>query len=121
MNLRKRYKIYQAVTGTSYRYFVDFDRRVVRPEGQGAGTDYGFVVTADQGLPFLLRVFVADRALGAWQERHGRELDVRERYAAAKMRLFQGFDDLERPGEDWLGLVVDEFNVEDLLAPLDLG
>ena len=35
----RRYKAYAAETGISYRYFFEAQRRVVRPEGQGAGCD----------------------------------------------------------------------------------
>jgi hypothetical protein len=121
VNAGKRYKVYQAETGVSYRYFFDCQRRVVRPEGQGAGTDFVFVVNPDQSAPMVLRIFVSDRAPAAWRERQGRELDSREQYAAAKMRLFRGFDEEERLRESWLDLVVDETNVEDLLEPLDLA
>ena len=79
-----------------------------------------FVVIPDQGVPFVLRVFLADRALAAWRERHGRELDSQEQYVAAKLRLFRGFDEEERLSEDWLGLVVDESNLEELLEPLGI-
>jgi hypothetical protein len=121
VNSGKRYKAYQAATGVSYRYFFDSQRRVFRPEGQGTGTDYVFVVIPDQRIPFVLRIFVADRALAAWQQRHGRPLDPPEQYAAAKIRLFRGFDEQERLLESWLGLVVDERNVDDLLEPLDVA
>ncbi|MCL5005386.1 MAG: hypothetical protein M1404_02535 [Acidobacteria bacterium] len=121
MNAGKRYKVYQSETGVSYRYFFDCQRRVVRPEGQGAGTDFIFVVSPDQRVPFVLRIFVADRALAAWREHRGRELDSQEQYVAAKMRLFRGFDEQDRLSENWLDLVVDETNVEELLEPLDLA
>lgn len=121
MKAGKRYKVYQAETGVSYRYFFDGQRRVVRPEGQGAGTDFVFVVSPDQGVPLVLRVFVSDRALAAWRARQGRELDAQEQYVAAKMRLFRGFDELARLRESWLGLVVDETNLEELLEPLGLA
>lgn len=121
MNTGKRYKAYQAMTGVSYHYFFDFERRVVRPEGQGEGTDFVFVVTPDQRVPMVLRVFVSDRALAAWRQRQGRELDSQEQYVAAKMRLFRGFDEEERLPERWLDLVVDETNVEELLDPLGLA
>ncbi len=121
MSPGKRYKTYQAETGISYRYFFDGQFRVLRPEGQEMGTDYVFVVNPDQGMPFVLRVFVADRALDAWQKRHGRELDSQEQYVAAKLRLFRGFDEQDRLREDWLGLVVDESNLEELLEPLDIA
>ena len=116
----RRYKTYTGETGVSYQYFFDARRRVTRPEGQGLGSDFTFVVIADQYPPFTIRVFVADRALAAWREAHGRDLDSTEQYAAAKMRLFQAFDEHERLREQQLGLIVDETNVEGLLTPLDL-
>ncbi len=116
----RRYKVYAAETGVSYQYFFDGRHRVVRPEGQGPGTDFTFVVTADQHPPFILKVFVSDRSVAAWRESHGRELDSTELYAAAKMRLFRAFDEEEHLSQERLSLVVDDGNVEELLEPLDL-
>ncbi len=121
IRMGRRYKTYAAETGISYQYFFDARRRVVRPEGQGPGSDFIFVVTADQRPPFTLRVFISARALAAWRQAHGREIDSSEQYAAAKMRLFRAFDEQERLFEERLNLVVDEKNVEELLAPLDLA
>ena len=104
VKLGRRYKAYAAETGISYRYFFEVQRRVVRPEGQGAGCDYTFVVCPDQGAPFTLKIFVSDRALAAWRRLHGRELDPSEQYAAAKMRLFCGFDAEGREAHIFLGL-----------------
>jgi hypothetical protein len=115
-----RYKFYAAETGTSYQYFFVWSRAVNRPEGQGPGSDYVFVVTPDQQPPFTLRVFVSDRALAAWRLIHGRELDSAEMYAVAKMRLFRALDELPCLRGEWLNLLVDETNIEELLAPLDL-
>lgn len=120
MKLGRRYKSYQAETGVFYRYFFAASRRLERPEGQGAGGDYQFVVLADQRPPFVLRVFVSRRAQASWSAAHGRELDAREEYAAAKMRLFRAFDESDDLSGQALELVVDESNVEDLLAPLEL-
>ncbi|MBI4164140.1 MAG: hypothetical protein HY508_00220 [Acidobacteria bacterium] len=118
MRTGHRYKSYTGETGVSYQYYFDALRPVVRPEGQGAGADYTFVVTADQHPPFTLRVFIAVRALEEWAHRHGRELGPNEQYAAAKMRLFRAFDEREQLLEARLDLVVDERNIEELLAPL---
>lgn len=115
-----RYKLYAAETGTAYQYFFAYSRRVHRPEGQGAGSDYIFVVTPDQRPPFVLRVFISERGLKAWRAAHGRELDANEMYAAVKMRLFRAFDEVEGLRGNELSLLVDEANVEDLLEPLDL-
>ncbi|HMD86430.1 MAG TPA: hypothetical protein VKO18_17210 [Terriglobia bacterium] len=118
--MARRYKVYAAETGTVYQYFFASSRRVYRPEGQGTGSDYIFVVTPDQRPPFILRVFISERALGAWRRGHGRELDSNEMYAAAKMRLFHGFDEIDGLRDAWLNLLVDEGNVEELLGPLNL-
>lgn len=118
--MARRYKSYAAETGTAYQYFFAGSRSVNRPEGQGAGSDYIFVVTPDQKPPFILRVFISARALSAWQQTRGRQMDSSEIYAAAKMRLFRAFDELECLREDSLSLLVDEANVEELVEQLDL-
>lgn len=116
----RRYKVYAAATGISYQYFFESRRRVVRPEDQGAGSDFIFAAIADQHPPFVLRVFVSDRSVAAWRQSHGRDLDSNELYAAAKMRLFRAFDEEEHLREEALDLVVDETNVEEVLEPLAL-
>ena len=118
--MARRYKFYAAETGTAYQYFFSSCRQVVRPEGQGAGSDYIFVVTPDQRPPFILRVFLSERALDVWRQTHGRGLDSTEMYAAAKMRLFRAFDEIEGLRDDGLNLLVDESNVKELLDPLGL-
>jgi hypothetical protein len=118
--MARRYKFYAAETGTAYQYFFASSRRVNRPEGQGSGSDYIFVVTADQRPPFILRVFISERALVAWRQAHGRDLDSNEMYAVAKMRLFRAFDEIDGLRDEWLNLLVDDGNVQELLAPLNL-
>ena len=120
MKVGRRYKTYAGDTGTNYQYFFGERRAVIRPEGQGPGTDFIFVVIADQFSPFTLRVFLSDRAMSAWRQAHGRDLDSTEQYAAAKMRLFQAFDENERLRAERPDLLVDERNIEELLQPLDL-
>lgn len=117
----RRYKTYQAETGVTYQYSFETRRSVIRPEGQGRGSDFIFVVTADQHPPFILRVFVAERALAEWRQLHGRDLTPNEQYAAAKMRLYRAFDESEQVGDEALTLCVDESNVDELLSPLELA
>ena len=119
--MSRRYKSYAAETGVVYRYFFDSRRSVVRPVGLGPGSDYVFVLTADQGVPFEVRIFVSQRALTAWRAAHGRELDSSEQYALAKMRLFRAFDELENLRPESMNLVVNDTNVLELLADLDLA
>jgi hypothetical protein len=121
MKMGRRYKSYAGETGVTYQYFFEDRRRVVRPEGQGPGNDFTFVVIADQYPPFTVRVFISDRALAAWRRVHGRELDSTEQYAAAKLRLFRAFDEDERLRVERPSLLVDESNVEEILQPLELG
>ena len=118
--MSRRYKSYASETGVFYRYYYESRRSVVRPAGLGPGSDYLFVVTADQGPPLAVRVFVSQRALAAWHAVRSRQLDSSEQYAAAKMRLFRAFDEVVNLGEESLNLVVDETNVEELLQALDL-
>jgi hypothetical protein len=120
VKMGRRYKSYAAETGVSYQYFFEARRSVTRPAGQGPGSDFSFVILADQRPPYTLRIFVSQRALDAWQSVHGRPLDSNEQYAAAKMRLFRAFDEVEDLNSERLGLVVDETNVADLLEPLNL-
>jgi hypothetical protein len=121
VKMGRRYKVYAAETGATYQYFFDARYSVVRPEGQGAGSDFVFVVTADQQTPLVLRIFLSDRALEAWHAAHQQALGPNEQYAAAKMRLFRAFDEEERLRELALALIVDETNIEELLAPLELA
>ena len=120
VKMGRRYKSYAAETGVSYQYFFEARHSVTRPEGQGPGSDFSFVIFADQRPPFTLRIFVSQRALDAWRAAHGRALDSSEQYAAAKMRLFRAFDEIEELNSERLSLVVDETNVAELLEPLDL-
>jgi hypothetical protein len=118
--MARRSKFYAAETGTAYRYFFSGSRRVTRPMGHGSGYDYAFVVTADQGFPFVLRIFIADRALAAWREAEGRDLHSNEIYAVSKMCLFRAFDEIDGLRHNGLNLLVDEKNIRELLAPLNL-
>ena len=40
-------------------------------------------------------IFLPDSARAAWSQTHGRPLNDAEQYAAAKLRLFRAFDELE--------------------------
>jgi hypothetical protein len=68
----------------------------------------------------MLRVFISDRAPEAWRQTEGRDLDSKEMYAVAKMRLFRAFDEIEALRDEALNLLVDEGNIKELLAQLDL-
>jgi hypothetical protein len=108
-----RQKSYSAQSGYVYQYFYLGERKG-RCDRQ-PGTEYVFDVTADRRHSFPVSVFVADPALDAWQARQGRRLQANERYAIAKMALFQAFDERNSPAEMRLELRVREADVDLIL------
>jgi hypothetical protein len=90
----RRLKTYSAQSGHVYQYFYE-GHRESRTAG-GHGTEFVFSVSADRKTWSDLSVLVPGAAIEAWERAHGRELSSAERYAIAKIALFQAFD--ERPG-----------------------
>jgi len=111
-------KTYTGATGYVYQYYF-VGKRPAPPPDQGA-IEFIFDVTADRKTTFSISVFLKPEALAAWVAEHSRELTETERYAAAKMRLLQGFDEIEGMIEHGRRLVIDSQNIEELLAPLGL-
>ncbi len=114
----RRIKSYSAESGYVYQYFF---REVQKAEhGARPGTQYTYMVSADRKTQFPVRIFVCRDAVEKWNRATGRELNGTEEYAAAKMRLFQAFDEvalLAHPAPD---LEVDETNLDALLERLGL-
>jgi len=81
----RRMKTYSAQSGYVYQYFFEGRR----------GAAYVFSISADRKNWLPMEVTVEEPALNAWEHSHGRQLSATERYAIAKMALFQAFD--ERP------------------------
>jgi len=78
------------------------------------------MVAVDRGAAFPLRVFVRHDAVRQWSKKSGRQMSGTEEYAAAKMRLFQAFDEVEDLSAVRPDLIVDSSNLHALLAQLDL-
>src|SRR5882724_11361108 len=91
----RRQKTYSAESGYVYQYFYE-GQRPGRRDG-AAGTEFVFNISADRKSSFPLSVFLSDGAVESWQREHGRELGSTERYAVAKMALFQVFDHRPAP------------------------
>ena len=89
----RRQKTYSAQSGYVYQYFYEGQRPAVFEKEQGR--EYVFDVTADRRAPFPASVFVGEAAVETWESEHRRSLSATERYAIAKLALFQAFD--ERP------------------------
>ncbi len=114
----RRVKSYSAETGYVYQYYfyeVQKTRRGLTP-----GTEYVYMVSADRKRAFPLRIFVRRDAEEKWARKAGRSLSGTEEYAIAKMRLFQAFDEIDNLEAHTTDIVVDESNLEALLAQLDL-
>lgn len=86
-----RVKTYSAASGYVYQY-------IYRGQRKSKG-EYVFEVTSDLKRYFFSSVFVPDGVLRGWQAEHGRELTPTERYAIAKIALFQAFDEREKPDQ----------------------
>ena len=91
----RRMKTYSAQSGYVYQYFYE-GQRAFR-SGSEEGAEYVFRISADRTSWHHASVLVAEGAVRAWQEAHGRELSSTERYAVAKMALFQAFDERPKP------------------------
>ena len=89
----RRLKTYSAQSGYVYQYYYE-GYRPFPPSGE-SGTEFVFTISADRKSWRPSSVLVGDAVVAAWEAGHARELSTTERYAIAKMALFQAFD--ERP------------------------
>jgi hypothetical protein len=117
-NVVRRIKTYSAENGAVYQYQF----QEVRPVAIGGerGNEYVYYVTADRKTMDAVRVFVSRAGIEKWGARTGRTLNGTEEYAVAKMRLFEGFDEIAEIEKSSAVLRVDDSNVEALLEKLDL-
>src|ERR1700730_7848189 len=94
MTLR-RMKTYTGGQGYVQQYYFVGKRAALADAPEAPATEYVFDVTSDRKTTFAVSVFLPDDALVRWSASHGRTLTVAEQYGAVKMRLFQGFDEIE--------------------------
>lgn len=112
----RRQKTYSAQSGYVYQYYYEGHR----PSHSGRGTDFVFDVSADRKTSSPVAVSITDEALASWQNQRGRDLSVTERYAVAKMALFQAFDERETPAAMRETVSVAATDVIELLAKLGI-
>jgi hypothetical protein len=89
-------------------------------QGTVRGNEYVYYVSADRKKMFPVRIFVGQDAIEKWGTATRRPLTGTEEYAAAKMRLFQAFDEGAELSATGPALIVDESNLNVLLQRLDL-
>jgi hypothetical protein len=117
----RRMKTYTGGQGYVYQYY--FVGRRSAPEGTSPApaTEFIFDVTSDRKTTYAVSVLVLADALQSWAQQHGRPLTDAEEYAAAKMRLFQGFDEIEDMLAQGRCLLVDSPNLESSMSNLGVA
>jgi hypothetical protein len=116
----RRVKTYTGETGYVYQYYFVGKRPALADAPEAPASEYVFDVSADRKLIFAVSVFIQQQALEGWANSHGRPLTEAEQYAAAKMRLFRGFDEVENLLEHGRRLLVGPEHIEELLSSLGL-
>ena len=114
----RRLKTYAGAQGYVYQYYFVGKRPALASEPEAPATEFVFDVTSDRKLTYAVSVFLPASALAIWAKAHGRALTDAEQYAAAKMRLFRAFDELEDVKAGGRRLVIDPALLEEALATL---
>ena len=114
----RRLKTYSAQSGYVYQYCYE-GQRIFARSGEN-GIEFVFSLSSDRKTWQGCKVLVPDGALTAWQTSHERELSPTERYAIAKMALFQAFDERETPALMKDDVLVRDADVEAIVETLGL-
>jgi hypothetical protein len=115
----RRIKTYTGSQGYVYQYyFVGKRPAPVSGDQEPNATEYIFDVTSDRKLTYAVSIFLPQQVAAAWGKAHGRPLADAEQYAAVKMRLFRGFDELEDMQGKGRQLQIDGQSLEESLASL---
>jgi len=112
----RRQKTYSSQSGYVYQYFYEGQR----PSSADPGTEYVFDVSSDRRTSAPVSVFVSAEAVEDWEREAGRRLSSSERYAIAKMALFQAFDERETPDAVREAVRVTPASVRAILATLNI-
>jgi hypothetical protein len=114
----RRMKTYAGAQGYVYQYYFVGTRPALPDVPEGPAAEYVFDVTSDRKITYAVSVFLPEQAVDAWAKTHGRRLSDAEQYAAAKLRLFRAFDELEDVKGHGRRLVVDTTLLEEALSSL---
>jgi hypothetical protein len=114
----RRLKTYTGGQGYVYQYYFVGKRAALPGDAEAPATEFVFDVTSDRKLTYAISVFLPEKSVAAWAAAHGRQLTESEQYAAAKLRLFRAFDELEDAKEHGRRLVIDAAGLEQALASL---
>ncbi len=114
----RRQKTYTGGQGYVYQYYFVGKRPALADDPEAPATEFVFDVTSDRKLTYAVSVFLPDSARDAWSQAHGRPLSDAEQYAAAKLRLFRAFDEIEDVKAHGRRLTIDLGLLEKSLASL---
>jgi hypothetical protein len=114
----RRMKTYAGAQGYAYQYYYVGKRPALPDDPDVPATEYVFDVTSDRKLTYSVSVLVPEKAVSEWGMAHGRQLIEAEQYAAAKLRLFRAFDELEDVKAHGRRLLVNAAILEESLASL---
>lgn len=111
-------KTYTGAQGYVYQYYFVGKRAALASDATAPATEFIFDVTSDRKTTFAVSIFLPEGAIRSWAASHGRALTEAEQYAAAKMRLFQAFDELENMFAQGRRLLVTPEILEEALSTL---
>ena len=114
-------KTYTGGQGYVYQYYFVGKRPALPDDPNSPGTEHIFDVTSDRKTTFAVSVFLLDAALQSWTTAHGRLPNEAEQYGAAKLRLFQAFDEIEDMMAHGRRLLIDSVTLETVLATLGVA
>ncbi len=114
----RRLKTYAGAQGYVYQYYFVGKRPALANDPETPATEFVFDVTSDRKLTYAVSVFLPDAAIATWTQSHGRTLNDAEQYAAAKLRLFRAFDEMDDVKERGRRLTIDAMLLEEALASL---
>ncbi len=115
----RRLKAYTGALGYVYQYYFVGKRAAPTAEGRVSdANEYIFDVTSDRKLTYAVSIFLSHQVVADWAKAHGRTLSDSEQYAAVKMRLFRGFDEVEDMQAHGRQLQIDLPSLEEALASL---
>jgi hypothetical protein len=117
MTLR-RLKTYAGAQGYVYQYYFVGKRAALPDDPESPATEFVFDVTSDRKKTYAVSIFLPEKPVKMWTAKHGRALTEAEQYAAAKLRLFRAFDELEDVMAEGRRLVVGAQMLDEALASL---
>ena len=116
----RRLKTYSAQTGYVYEYYFVGKRPALATDPSAPATEFIFDVSSDRKSVFAVSVFLPSHVLDAYSSSHLRKLSDPEIYAAAKMRLLQGLDEISDMLQDGRRLNLDAETLPALLESVGI-